>query len=104
LPSDVVKVKFYRPPNMKVLSGKFLQPLVPMAPTRVFLLKGKISIANLLFTSSFLSAAFCIENIFSLFTKQVILMKRSNIQRLPVQLGFDVPTLYFERLLRSNQY
>lgn len=23
LPSDVVKVKFYRPPNMKVLSGKF---------------------------------------------------------------------------------
>jgi dual oxidase len=22
LPSDVVKIKFYRPPNMKVLSGK----------------------------------------------------------------------------------
>jgi len=26
LPSDVLKVKFYRPPNMKVLSGKILSP------------------------------------------------------------------------------
>ena len=25
LPSDVVKVKFYRPPNMKVLSGQWIR-------------------------------------------------------------------------------
>ena len=25
LPSDVIKVKFYRPPNMKVLSGQWIR-------------------------------------------------------------------------------
>ena len=38
LPSDVLKIKFYRPPNMKVLSGQWIRftcsALVPEVGTR----------------------------------------------------------------------
>ena len=58
LPSDVLKIKFYRPPNMKVLSGQWIRftcsALVPEVGTmpQVFLIIRKYLINEKIFFRS----------------------------------------------------
>ena len=58
LPSDVLKIKFYRPPNMKVLSGQWIRftcsALVPEVGTmpQVFLVIRKYLINEKIFFRS----------------------------------------------------
>jgi hypothetical protein len=59
-----------------------------MRVTREPLLKGKLSTIDLLVLTSFNELVFILRILFTLFTKQATLMRRSTILNLPLQLVF----------------